>query len=75
MNDLLQMRIFGLLTETSQEITNEEMQNAYVEFIKQIRAVSNGNDYSSIYRILTATHIELASLETYSLYGQGKKCG
>ena len=29
MNDLLQTRIFGLLNETSQEITNEEMQNAY----------------------------------------------
>ena len=26
MNDLLQTRIFGLLNETSQEITNEEMQ-------------------------------------------------
>lgn len=33
MNDLLQTRIFGLLSETSQEITNEEMQNAYGEFI------------------------------------------
>lgn len=29
MNDLLQTRIFGLLTETSQDINNEEMQNAY----------------------------------------------
>ena len=29
MNDLLQMRMFGLLSETSQEVSNEEMQNAY----------------------------------------------
>ena len=33
MNDLLQMRIFGLLSETSQEVSNEEMQNAYGEFV------------------------------------------
>ena len=32
MNDLLQMRIFGLLSETSQEVSNEEMQKAYCEF-------------------------------------------
>ena len=37
MNDLLQMRIFGLLSETSQEVSNEEMQNAYGEFVEQIR--------------------------------------
>ena len=74
MNDLLQTRIFGLLNETSQEITNEEMQNAYGKFIEQIRMVSNGNDYSTTYRILVATRIEIASLETAPLYGQGEKC-
>lgn len=74
MNYLLQMRIFGLLSETSQEVINEEMQNAYGEFVEQIRTVSNGNDYSTTYRILTATRIEIASLETTPLYGQGEKC-
>ena len=74
MNDLLQMRFFGLLPEASQEVTNEEMQNAYGEFVEQIRTVSNGNDYSTTYRILTATRIEIASLETAPLYGQGEKC-
>lgn len=74
MNDLLQMRIFGLLNETSQEITNEEMQNAYGEFVEQIRTMSNGNDYPSIYRILTVTRKELDSQEISILYGQGKKC-
>lgn len=29
MNDLLQMSLFRLLSETSQAVTNEEMQNAY----------------------------------------------
>ena len=70
MNDLLQTRIFGLLNETSQEITNEEMQNAYGEFIHQVRTMSNENDYSTI----VATRIEIASLETAPLYGQGGKC-
>ncbi len=74
MNDLLQTRMFGLLSETSQEVINEEIQNAYGEFVEQIRTVSNGNDYSTTYRILTATRIEIASLETTPLYGQGGKC-
>lgn len=74
MNDLLQTRIFGLLSETSQEVSNEEMQNAYGEFVEQIRTVSNGNDYSTTYRILVATRIEIASLETTPLYGMGGKC-
>ena len=74
MNDLSQMRIFGLLSETSQEVINEEIQNAYDEFVEQIRTVNNGNDYSTTYRILTATRIEIASLETTPLYGQGGKC-
>lgn len=74
MNDLLQTRIFRLLSETSQGVTNEEMQEAYGEFIEQIRTASNGNDYATTYRILVATRIEIASLETAPLYGQGEKC-
>ena len=74
MNDLLQMRMFGLLSETSQEVSNEEMQNAYGEFVEQIRIVGDGDDYSTTYRIFVATRIEIASLETAPLYGQGGKC-
>ena len=74
MYDLLQMRIFGLLSEASQEVNNEEFQNAYGEFVEQIRTVSNENDYSATYRILVATRIEIASLEIAPLYGQGEKC-
>ena len=73
MNDLLQTRLFRLLSGTSQEVTNEEMQNAYGEFVEKIRTVSNENDYSTTYRILVATRIEIASLEA-PLYGQGEKC-
>lgn len=74
MNELLNTRLFSLLSEFSQEVTNEEMQNAYGEFVEQIRTVSNENDYSTTYRILMSTRIEIASLETTPLYGQGKKC-
>ena len=74
MNELLGMRFLRLLSESSQEVTNEKMQDAYGEFVEQIRIVGDGNDYSTIYRILTATRIEIASLETATLYGQGEKC-
>lgn len=74
MNELLGMRFLRLLSESSQEVTNEKMQDAYGEFVEQIRIVGDGNDYSTIYRILTATRIEIASLETAPLYGQGEEC-
>ena len=74
MNELLGMRFLRLLSESSQEVTNEKMQDAYGEFVEQIRIVGDGNDCSTIYRILTATRIEIASLETAPLYGQGEKC-
>ena len=74
MNELLSMRFLRLLSGTSQQVSNEEMQEAYGEFIEQIRTVSNGKDNSTTYRILVATRIEIASLETALLYGQGEKC-
>ena len=35
MNELLSMRFLRLLSEPSQEVTNEEMRNAYGEFVEQ----------------------------------------
>lgn len=75
MNKLLRTELFKLLIEKSkEEVDNNVIQNAYDEFIEQIRTVSNENDYSTTYRILAATRIEIASLETAPLYGQGEKC-
>ena len=75
MNKLLRTELFKLLIEKSkEEVDNNVIQNAYDEFIEQIRTVSNENDYSTTYRILAATRIEIASLETIPLYGQGEKC-
>ena len=74
MNKLLRTELFNLLIEKSkEEVDNNVIQNAYDEFIEQIRTVSNENDYSTTYRILAATRIEIASLETIPLYGQGEK--
>lgn len=74
MNELLNMRLFALLSQTSQKVTNEEFQNAYGEFLSKIKSVSSEENYSTTYRILAATRIEIASLETIPLYGQGEKC-
>lgn len=41
MNDLPKMRLFTLLSEFSQEVTNEKMQEAYDEFVERIRTVSS----------------------------------
>lgn len=71
-SDLSQARIFRRLSEASQKVTNQEMQNACGELFEHIEKVSNDTDDSVIHRTLNATHIEIASLETTPLYGQGK---
>lgn len=60
MNKLLRTELFKLLIEKSkEEVDNNVIQYAYNEFIEQIRIVSNENDYSTTYRILAATRIDL----------------
>jgi hypothetical protein len=73
MNDLLNTRFFSLLAEPSQEVTNEEMQNAYAQFTAHMEAVSNSDDYTSIFRTLNLTRIEVAHLQTVFRYEQGGK--
>ena len=75
MNELLKTRLFNLLTESSQEVANKEIQIAYGSFKKRVEAVSQSEkNYSYIYRILSDTRIELASIESLHRYGQGGKC-
>lgn len=74
MNDLLKTRFFILVTDTSQEVINTEMRNAYEEFIKQIVAISNSEDYSHIFRMLNLTRIEIAPLKELYQCEQGEKC-
>ena len=74
MNDWLKTRFLTLLADTSQELINTEMKNAYEEFIMQIVTISNSEDYSYIFRMLNLTRIEIAPLKELYQYGQGEKC-
>jgi len=74
MNELVNTRLFSLLVEPSQEVTNDEMQNAYGHFVEQTKAVSDSNDNATVMRTLNITRIELSSLESVLRYEQGEKC-
>lgn len=74
MYDFFKMKLFNLLADTSQEVTNDEMQNAYEEFVEYITTISNSEDYANIFRMLNLTRIEITPLQTMCRYGQGEKC-
>mgnify|MGYP005834054925 FL=1 len=71
MNDLLRTRFFILLADTSQEVINTEMQDAYEDFVKQIVTISNSEDYAHIFRMLNLTRIEIAPLKGCIRMGWG----
>lgn len=72
MNDLLKTRFFILLADSSKEVINTEMKDAYEEFIKQIVTISYSEDYSHIFRTLNLTRIEIAPLKSYINASRGK---
>lgn len=75
MNELLKERFFNLLSESSQEISNEEIQNAYGCFMEQVKTISQSeNNLSEIFRILNITRIELVFIESLYQYEKEKKC-
>lgn len=74
MNDLLRTRFFILLADTSQEVINTEMQDAYEDFVKQIVTISHSEDMSVIFRMLNLTRIEIVPLKGLYQDGQGEKC-
>ena len=63
MNDLSKTRIIILLTDSSQKVTDTEMQDAYDEFIRCIATIGNSKDNSNIFRMLNLTRIEIAPLK------------
>lgn len=74
MNDLLNMKLFRLLSESS-PVTNHEIQYAYEDFVKKIQNLNQAETNNRIiYRLLNFTRIEYQSLQTQILYGQGEKC-
>lgn len=75
MNEFLQKKLFGLLTEFSKEVTNEEMQQAYESFVTEVETLNQDDkNYITTYRLLNLTRIEFQSLQIQILYEQGKKC-
>lgn len=54
--------MFTLLNELSQEISDDEMKNAYQDFVEQIKLINNSNDYMYIFRTLNLVRIDF--LET-----------
>lgn len=74
MNDLLGERLIRLLSDPTQ-VTNEEMQSAYENFMEQLRTASQSElNYLETFRMLNTTRIELVTIETLHRYGQGEKC-
>lgn len=74
MNELLKTRLFSLLAEPSQ-ITNEEMQTAYGNFMEQLKIVSQSEQsYSDTFRMLNFTRVEFKALQALLEYEQGEKC-
>jgi len=74
MNELVNMKLVRLLSNTSQ-VTNEEIENAYGCFMGQMKAVSqSGQNFSETFRMLNITRIELVFLQSLYQYEQGKKC-
>lgn len=75
MNDLLKTSLFSLLSENSQKDTTNEMKNAYENFVRKVETLNQPDgDYTTIYRLLNITRIELVSLSKHYKYEQGKKC-
>lgn len=62
---------FILLADTSQEVINTEMQDAYEDFVKQIVTISNSEDYTHVFRMLNLTRIEIAPLKGCIRMGWG----
>ena len=70
---IFKTEFFGLLTENSQ-VTNDEMRNAYVQFIAHMEAVNSSKDHATVFRTLNISRIEVAHLQTVFRHEKGEKC-
>lgn len=74
MNQLTKTESFNLLMNNSQEVSIEEMQLVYENFIVEITSLNHSDkDYQLIYRNLNLTRIEFQSLQTQIWDEQGGK--
>ncbi len=71
MNDLAKVKLFSLLSEPSQ-VTNQQMQSAYEEFVSQLTTHNQPEmNLTEAFRKLNFTRIEFDFLESLPFYGQG----
>ncbi len=67
-------KLFSLLSDPSQ-VTNEEMQSAYEEFISQLTTHNQSEmNLTEAFRKLNLTRIEFGAMGALPFYGQGEKC-
>ena len=74
MNDLTEIEFFSLLSD-SKQIEDIQIKNAYEKFTEQIAKLNQPDEkYTTIYRMLNMTRIEIVSLQSHFQYEQGGKC-
>lgn len=74
MNNLNETEFFILLSSPKQ-IANTKIQYAYEKFTEEIKKLNQPeNEYTTIYRMLNLTRIELVSLSNHFRYEEGEKC-
>lgn len=75
MNDFLETESVRLMAGNMLTVTNEEMQNAYLQFTEQVEGIDTSEiGFSANFRLLNVTRIELAAFGTLHQYKAGEKC-
>lgn len=75
MEDLVKSELFSLLANGSQQVSNNEMKNAYEYFVREVETLNQSEaDFKTVFRALNITRIEFKTLQTQFLCEQGKKC-
>lgn len=73
MNDLLKSELFKRLSDSSQEVSNDEMRSAYETFVKDVKTLNQSEtDFQRIFRKLNITRIEFKILQAQNLSEQGE---
>ena len=73
MNDLTGNEFFSLLFD-SKEIEGIQIKNAYENLQNKKKLNQPDEKYTTIYRMLNMTRIEIVSLQSHFQYEQGGKC-
>lgn len=67
-------RLLSILTESSQ-VSNEEIRNAYEDFVEHVTEMCDSEtDYSALFRMLNNYRTEVELIKSNFLYDRGKKC-